>query len=128
MFCFPASFLFCFRQLLQRGTEYIDSELSRVSFSIDYGHFLVLVDAKIPAVSEYLFFRSLRQVRNRRCVVYAGFSRFDLVDQSGIPVYADMPLVSELSLNAHLDLMSIPDHVPSSGSWSMTVPLPAWIP
>ncbi len=72
MLGFPGLFLFCFRQFLQRGTTHIDPELNRVSFTIDLWHFFVLIDAKISTVSKYLFFRSLKQVRYRHCVMYIG--------------------------------------------------------
>ena len=107
MLGFPGFHLFCLRQFLQGGTAYIDPELNRGSFAVDLWHFLVLIDTKISAVSEYLFFCSLKQVRNRRCVVYIGCGRLNLVDQSSVPIYADMTLVPEVLLITLLHLMSI---------------------
>ena len=97
----------CSLKLLERGAPHINPELDRVSFVIDLWHFLVLIDAKISAVSEYLFFRSLQQVRNRCCIVYVGCGRLNLVDQSGIPVHTDVPFESEILLVILLHLMGI---------------------
>ena len=107
MLSFPGFLLFCFGQFLQRGTTNIDPELNRISFAIDHWHVFVLIDAKISAVSEHLFFRSLKQVRNRRRIVYVGCGRLNLVDQPGVPVYADMPLEPEVPLVALLHLMGV---------------------
>ena len=107
MLGFPGFRQFCFRQLLQRGTAYIDPELNRISFVIDLWHFLMLIDAKISAVSEHLFFRSFKQLWNRRRVVDVGCGRLDLIDQSGIPVNANMPLEPKVPLVAFLRLVSV---------------------